>query len=65
MVKKIYIQNKIKLNETVTREAWLTASRALADQIRKNHGDQMIDVDKFLELDKQELADRIYNCLDE
>ena len=42
----------------ISREAWLSESRSLAERIRKNHGNQMIDVDRFIELDKQEREDR-------
>jgi hypothetical protein len=63
--KKFYIKNITKRNETTFREAWLAESRALADKIRKNHGDQMIDVDRIIELDKQEFEDRFSNWLNE
>jgi hypothetical protein len=46
--KKYHLKNKTKNNETITREAWLAASRALADKIRKKHDNQMIDVDRIL-----------------
>lgn len=65
MAKKFYIKNKIKRNETISREAWLVESRALAERIRKNHGNQMIDVDRIIELDKQELEDRYSDLLDD
>lgn len=55
MAKKFYIKNKFKRNETISREAWLAESRALAGQIRMNMGGQMIDVDRIIELDKQDL----------
>lgn len=63
--KKYYLKNLTKRNETTSREAWLAESRALADRIRQNHGDQMIDVDWFIEMDKQELEDRFSNWLNE
>jgi hypothetical protein len=63
--KKYHLKNKTKNNETITREAWLAASRALADEIRKKHDNQMIDVDRIIELDKQELEDKFSNWLDE
>lgn len=47
----------------ISRETWLTESRALAERIRKNHGNQMIDVDRFIELDKQEREDRFSDWL--
>lgn len=50
---------------SISREAWLAESRALADQIKKNHGDQMIDVDRIIELDKQDLEDRYSSWLEE
>ena len=50
--KKYTIKNSAKRNDTTSREAWLAESRALADRIRKHNGDQMIDVDRILELDK-------------
>jgi len=59
---KIY---KNKCKKSISREAWFAVRIALADKIRLNHSDQMIDVDRIIELDKQELADRIFNCLDE
>ncbi|MBW6471721.1 MAG: hypothetical protein K0B14_01235 [Anaerolineaceae bacterium] len=65
MVKKFYIKNKIKRNETISREAWLAESRALAEQIRMNHGGQMIDVDRIIELDKQELEERFTKWIEE
>lgn len=55
MAEKLYIKNKFKRNETLSREAWLAESRAIAEQIRKNLGGQMIDVDRIIELDKQDL----------
>jgi hypothetical protein len=63
--KKYYLKNLTKRNEKTSREAWLAESRALADRIRKNHGDQMIDVDRIIELDKQEFEDRFSNWLNE
>ncbi|MDO9086151.1 MAG: hypothetical protein Q7U53_08090 [Anaerolineaceae bacterium] len=63
--KKYFLKNKTKKKETISREAWLAASRALADKIRKNHDNQMIDVDRIIELDKQELEDKFSNWLDE
>lgn len=47
----------------ISREAWLAESRALAERIRKNHDYQMIDVDRFIELDKQEREDRFSDWL--
>ena len=63
--KKYTIKNSTKRNVTTSREAWLDESRVLADRIRKNHGDQMIDVDRIIELDKQELEDRSSYWLNE
>lgn len=60
MVKKFYIKNKIKWNVTISSETWLAKSSALADQIRMNHGGRMIDVDRFIELDKQDRENGFY-----
>ena len=58
MVKKILHQKQIKRNETISREAWLAESRVFAEQISVNHCCQMIDVDRIIELDKQDQEDR-------
>lgn len=63
--KRYYLKYKTKKNETISREAWFAASRVLADQTQKNHSNQMIDVDRILELDKHEFEERFSNWLDE
>ena len=68
MEKKNYKQPKCSTQQngvSISREAWLAESKALADQIKKNHGDQMIDVDRIIELDKQELEVRYSSWLEE
>lgn len=65
MTKKFYIKNKFKRNETISRKAWLAESRALAEQIRMNHDYQMIDVDRIIELDKQDLEQRLSLWIEE
>ena len=65
MAKKFYIKNKIKRNAKISRESWLAESRALADQIRMNHDNQMIDVDWIIEMDKQDLENRFSLWIEE
>jgi len=65
MKKESKTKHKNQWKAPISRESWLAESIALADKIKMHHGERMIDIDMFLELDKKALDNRFSIWKDE